>query len=71
MPPPASRKLKPAGLWSRPSLPCTKGAAPEFAGPDNQSVLEQAAGSQVLDQAGDGLVDVEGVGLVAREFQGF
>ena len=38
----------------------------ELAAPDDQRLVEQAAGLQVLQQAGDRLVDGAGVVLVAR-----
>ena len=63
-PPPASHMVKPSGLWSRPSFPSAVGRAAELAAPEDQRVVEQAPRLQVLEQAGDRLVDLAGVLLV-------
>ena len=42
-----------------------EGGAAELAGEDDQGFVEQAAGFEVLEQAGDGLIDGEGVFGVA------
>ncbi len=64
-PPPASHMVKPSGLWSRPSAPLQRRRAAELAAPEDQRVVEQAARFQVLEQAGDRLVDLAGVLRVA------
>ena len=41
------------------------GRAAEFAGPDDERFVEEAAGFEVLDEGGDGLIGDQGVGLVS------
>ena len=65
MPPPASQMVKPNGLWSRPSVPWANGVRPNSPAQTTSVVVEQAAGLQVLEQAGDRLIDGAGVVLVA------
>ena len=66
MPPPASQMLKQRLWWSRPSLPALDHRrAAEFAAPDDDRVLQQAALLEIRDQRGAGLVGVEGVLLDA------
>ena len=63
MPPPARNRLYASGWWSRPALLASRGlrishhrGAAEFAAPDHQRVVQQAALLQVLDQRRGGLV---------------
>ena len=65
-PPPASQTVKPNGLWSRPSEPCANGVRPNSPAQTTSVVVEQPAGLQVGQQAGDRLIDGPGVVLVAR-----
>ena len=42
-----------------------EGGAPEFAGENDEGVIEKSAGFEVLNERGDGLVDLVGHGAVA------
>ena len=57
MPPPASQAQKPCGWWSRPSALGT-GRAAELGAPDDDRLVEQPALLEVLEQSGDGQVDL-------------
>ena len=46
------------GLWSRPLAALRRRRAAELAGPDDQRLVEQAAGLEILQQRGDRLVDL-------------
>ncbi len=65
MPPPASQMREAEGIVIAAVGPLGHRRAAELAAPDDQRRLEQAAGLQVLEQAGDRLVDGAGVVLVA------
>ena len=55
--------------WSRPSRALRAGRAAELGGEDHERLVEQAALLQVLEQAGDRLVDLPaqfGCGLALR-----
>ena len=62
-PPPASHIEKPRLWWSRPLAPSEVGRAAELAAPDDQRLVEQAAGLQVRQQRGDRTVAL--LGMVA------
>ena len=65
-PPPASQVVKACGLWSRPGLApfCASGKPAEFAAPDDQRRIQQAAGFQIGQQAGDRLIGFAGEAAV-------
>ena len=60
-PPPANQAVKAWGLWSRPGFcsSCDRETA-EFAAADDQRSVEQAAGFQIGQQAGDRYVSFAG-----------
>ena len=63
MPPPASQAEKPRGGGRGRRRPGAGGAA-ELGGPDDERLVEQAALFEIVEQAGDGPVDLGAVGRV-------
>ena len=59
-PAPASQATDVPPLWSRPGRPLGERHPAELGAPDDQGVVEQAAGLQVAQQAGDRLIDGAG-----------